>query len=221
MEEMLILAKKEKKSVITFLHHGVVEHYPANAKFYGRYLLDNYEITAQLLAAYDARLVFTGHFHAQDITKKQFPDSKKFLFDIETGSLVSAPSPFRLVSIKDGRTVSIDSRFITSIPSQDNFTQFSSQFLYEATLELVNTALDKYMVSTEQQPLISHQITSAYCDHLKGDEIAPDPIIDKDGFGLWLKAVAWYQKDLIHGWRTDLPPADNTLTIDLHTGDSF
>ena len=134
---------------------------------------------------------------------------------------MSAPSPFRLVSIKDGRTVSIDSRFITSIPSQDNFTQFSSQFLYEATLELVNTALDKYMVSTEQQPLISHQITSAYCDHLKGDEIAPDPIIDKEGFGLWLKAVAWYQKDLIHGWRTDLPPADNTLTINLVTGDYY
>ncbi len=99
--------------------------------------------------------------------------------------------------------------------------KFSTQFLYEATLELVNAALDNYMVSTEQQPLISHQITGAYCDHLKGDEITPDPIIDKEGFGLWLKAVAWYQKDLIHGWRTDLPPADNTLTIDLHTGDSF
>lgn len=221
MKEMLILARKEKKTVLTFLHHGVVPHYPSNDKNYSEYILDNHETVAQMLAAHRANLVFTGHFHAQDITKKTFQDSSRFIFDIETGSIVSAPTPYRTIAITNGRTVTVNSHFITSIPSQENFTQFSKTHTYERTLKLVHKALDNYRVSKEQQQLIAPQITRAYCAHLNGDETAPDPIIDTEGFGLWLKFIAWFQQDLIHGWWTDLPPADNDLVIDLHTGDSY
>lgn len=43
----------------------------------------------------------------------------------------------------------------------------------------------------------------------------------KQGFGRWLKFIAWMQKDLINGWWTDLPPKDNNLTINLNTGEVF
>ena len=55
--------------------------------------------------------------------------------------------------------------------------------------------------------------------HLKGDEKSL-AVIDTDGAGLWGKFVMFMQQDLLYGWTTDLPPADNRLTIDLVTGRS-
>ncbi len=40
------------------------------------------------------------------------------------------------------------------------------------------------------------------------------------GVGLWAKFVMFMQADLLYGWTTDLPPADNRLTIDLASGAS-
>ena len=221
IENQLILAKKKKKAVIALLHHGIMEHYPANEKFYGQYVIDESETISKLFATYGVHLAFTGHFHAQDITKKEFKNSDDFIFDIETGSLVTAPCPYRLIEISNGHTASIKSKFIESIPSKDNLTDYAYQYVFNGTITKANVKLDKFMVSKEQQPLISSQVSKAYCAHLLGDEKKPDITINKEGFGLWLKFVAWMQKDLINGWWTDLPPKDNDLIIDLKTGEYY
>ena len=51
--------------------------------------MDDFEHVAKMLAAYHVSLVFTGHFHAQDITKESWDKHlipNHFLFDIETGT---------------------------------------------------------------------------------------------------------------------------------------
>ena len=217
IESQLILAKQKKKAVIVLMHHGIVEHYPANEKYYGEYVIDESESVSKLFAIYGVRLVFTGHFHAQDITKKEFKDS--FVFDIETGSLITAPCPYRIIQFSKGHVASIKSKFIDSIPSQDNFSDYAYKYVFDGTITMANTKLDKYRVSKEQQPLITSQISKAYCSHLLGDEKTPDMAINTEGFGLWLKFIAWMQKDLINGWWTDFPPKDNQLSIDLDTGE--
>ncbi len=221
IESQLISARKQNKAVIVFMHHGIMEHYPANEKYYGGYVIDDSDAVSNLFAAYGVRMVFTGHFHAQDITKKQFKDSDDFLFDIETGSLVTAPCPYRIIQLSNGHTASIKSKFIDSIPSRDKFGDYAYQYVFNGTITMANAKLDKFMVSKEQQPLITSQISKAYCAHLLGDEKKPAVTINKEGFGLWLKFIAWMQKDLINGWWTDLPPKDNFLTINLDTGDVF
>ncbi len=219
IESQLILAKKEKKAVMVFMHHGIMEHYPANKKFYGQYIVDDSETVAKLLAAYGVRMVFTGHFHAQDVTKKEFKESGDFIFDIETGSLATAPCPYRVVEIKEGKTAAIRSVFIDSIPSmKEKFANHAYDYVFKGTITMANAKLDTYRVSKEQQPLITSQVSKAYCAHLLGDEKKPDVTINKEGFGLWLTFIAWMQKDLINGWWTDLPPKDNNLIIDLFTG---
>jgi 3',5'-cyclic AMP phosphodiesterase CpdA len=218
IENQLILAQKEGKAVITLLHHGLIPHYPANEKYYGDYIIDESSVVSKLLAAYSVRLAFTGHFHAQDITKKEFKNSDDFIFDIETGSLATAPCPYRIIEFSNQHIASIKSKVITSIPSQLNFKDYAYQYIFDNTITLANTKLDKLLVSKEQQPLISEQIARAYCAHLLGDEQKPDVTIDTEGFGVWLSFIAWIQKDLINGWWTDLPPKDNQLTIDLKTG---
>ncbi len=220
IESQLIQARKEKKAVMVFMHHGIMEHYPANKKFYGKYIVDNSETVAKLLAAYGVRLVFTGHFHAQDVTKKEFKDSGDFIFDIETGSLVTAPCPYRVVELKDGHTAAVKSVFIDSIPSmKEKFAEYAYDYVFKGTITMANAKLDKYRVSKEQQPLITSQVSKAYCAHLYGDEKKPEVTINKEGFGMWLTFIAWMQKDLVNGWWTDLPPKDNDLTIDLATGE--
>jgi 3',5'-cyclic AMP phosphodiesterase CpdA len=221
IENLLILAKKKQKPVIVLMHHGIMEHYPANEKYYGQYVIDNYEKISNLFAIYGVRIVFTGHFHAQDITKKEFKDSDNFIFDIETGSLATAPCPYRVIEIKEGHRASIKSNFITSIPSRPDLADYAYQYVFNGTVTMANAKLDKFRVSKEQQPLITEQIAKAYCAHLLGDEKKPDITINKDGFGVWLKIVAWVQKDLINGWWTDLLPQDNRLIIDLNTGEYY
>ncbi|MGL6368165.1 hypothetical protein [Aeromonas veronii] len=46
--------------------------------------------------------MFTGHFHANDITKRQYEDGS-WIYDIQTGASVSYPAPYRsvLVDIKN------------------------------------------------------------------------------------------------------------------------
>jgi len=219
IESQLILAKKEKKAVMIFMHHGIMEHYPANKKFYADYIVDNSETVSKLLAAYGVRMVFTGHFHAQDVTKKEFKDSGDFIFDIETGSLATAPCPYRVVEIKGGQTAAVRSVFIDAIPSmKEKFTEYAYDYVFKGTITMANAKLDKYRVSKEQQPLITSQVSKAYCAYLYGDGKKPEVTINKEGFGLWLTFIAWMQKDLINGWWTDLGTKDNDLTIDLATG---
>ncbi len=220
IEAQLIQAKKESSPVIALMHHGIMEHFPANEKYYGEYIVDDDILVSELLAVYGVRLVFTGHFHAQDITKKTFAGSGTFIFDIETGSLATAPCPYRIIQLSNGGTASIKSKFIKTIPSQENFAEYAYDHVFNSTINLANAKLDKFFVSKEQQALITGQIAKAYCAHLYGDEKRPGTTIDNQGFGLWLRFVTWFQEDLIDGWWTDLEPKDNDVTINLLTGES-
>ncbi len=223
IESRLISARKQNKAVLAFMHHGLMAHYPANEKFYGEYIVDDSDTVAELLAVYGVRLVFTGHFHAQDVVRKNFENHPSaFVFDIETGSLVTAPCPFRVVDLKNGHLAHVRSVFIDAVPSvKDGFQSYARDFVFHGTVTMAEAALDKYRVAKDQQSLITGQVAEAYLAHLLGDEQKPDITINRQGFGWWLKFIAWMQEDLIDGWWTDLPPKDNHLTIDLHTGDVF
>ena len=79
-------------------HHGIIEHWVGQNKLHSDYLLSDYKYIGKMLASYDVRLSFTGHYHAQDITLSDF-NKDGFLYDIETGSLVTAPCPIRYLSL--------------------------------------------------------------------------------------------------------------------------
>jgi hypothetical protein len=164
-------------------------------------------------------MVFTGHFHAQDITGKKFKDSEKFVFDIETGSLVTYPCPYRTVTLSRDQTARIESRFVTRVKSyKGDFAAYAKDYVFRGTLEKANTALKGYRVSKKDMEIISPQIAEAYVAHLEGDEKKPEKTIHDEGVSVWGKFIILMQRDLIDGWWTDLPPGDNTLKIDLRNG---
>lgn len=219
MEDVLIQAKKSKKVVIGLMHHGILEHYPGNENYFPMYVVQDHTDISRMLVQYGVSLMFTGHFHAQDITAKHFNDPDGALFDIETGSLITYPSPYRVVRITDDQRVTIESRFITTIPSHpDNFTAYSKNFLFNNTLRITDRTLKKYWMSDPDREKIAPSVATAYAAHLCGDEKKPDSFMETEGLGLWGQIIIWVRKDLIEGWWTDLPPADNSVEINLMTG---
>jgi len=220
IEKMLGQAAKENKAVIVMMHHGIMEHYAGQQKNYGEYIVDDYEEVAKLLANYNARLVFTGHYHAQDITEKKY-DNGKFVFDIETGALVTYPCPFRVVTIDKDQIATIVSERVTSIASHpDNFPAYAKQYLQDGIATIATGVLVGYKVDRPEAEKIAQEIAVGFGAHYGGDEqLAPgQTMVTETGLSPLAWLVIQYRKDLILGLWNDLPPPDNNLTINLKDG---
>jgi 3',5'-cyclic AMP phosphodiesterase CpdA len=220
VEDMLIKAREQKKAVIVMIHHGVNEHYNGQEKYFGMYMVDDYPDVARLLAAYNARLVFTGHYHAQDIALKRFPGNR-FLFDIETGSLVTYPCPYRVIKITPDQKAEVRSGKVTVIRGHaGSFQEYARRYVLNGVVGLATTTLEDFGISAGGAKMLAEQIGEAFLAHYAGDENLPEgkPVISAKGAGIrgWL--VIFARKGLLDGLWHDLEPRDNDVTIDLKTG---
>lgn len=109
-------AHKLGMNVIMMMHHGIVSHFKWQDKIMKEYLVNNWKKDAKRLAQMGIKVCFTGHFHAQDISNKYG------LTDIETGSTVSYPHPYRLIDVDtDKQTLQIRTEKVESLTSmKDN-----------------------------------------------------------------------------------------------------
>jgi hypothetical protein len=214
---------KQQKSVIALMHHGVVEHFSSQEKHYGEYIIDDYEHISEMLALYNVRLVFTGHYHAQDITRFSTGENK-FLFDIQTGSLVTYPSPVRYVRIGKDQRMDIQSHYIQSLPSLEkqgvDFLSYSEEFVRDGIISIAVEIMRDLGVNQEAAQRISPRVADAVIAHYQGDEEFPGgEMLPKENIGLMGRLVVSNRKDLVEGLWNDLPPVDNDITIDLATGE--
>lgn len=221
IENVLGQAAKENKAVIVMMHHGIMEHYPSQEKNYGAFIVDDYEQVAKLFANYNARMVFTGHFHAQDITVKKYADNGKYVFDIETGSLVTYPCPIRVVTIgKDQEATSREERVTSTKSHPTDFEAYAKQYLLDGMTVYISKIVQGYKVDPVEADKISKEIVLGYVAHVGGDEqLAPgQKMVTETGLSPLAWAVVQYRKDMIIGLWTDLPPADNNITLNLKNG---
>lgn len=222
IEKVLGQAAKDNKAVIAMMHHGIMEHYVGQEKNYGEYIVDDAPEVARMLAAYNVRLVFTGHYHAQDITVTKWNDTGKFVFDMETGSLVTYPCPYRVINISADQQASVKSDFVTSIKSHpQDFPAYGQKYLLDGIAGIATETLaGTYKVDRTEAQKISKEIAVAFGAHYAGDEklaAGQQPVIESG-----LSPLAWVviqmRKDLIIGLWNDLPPADNNITLNLADG---
>lgn len=92
-------AKARGDIVIGLEHHGLVEHFSMESTLMPMYLVEGYDRIAEEYADAGMSVVFTGHMHASDISALT-TDSGNTLYDIETGSALTYPSPMRFVEIR-------------------------------------------------------------------------------------------------------------------------
>ncbi|MBK8801716.1 MAG: metallophosphoesterase [Fibrobacteres bacterium] len=170
LETQLDLAKAQGKVPVGAMHHGILEHFTGQAKdsLSADYVLAGFDTVGAFFAEKGMRVVFTGHFHANDIATKVF--SSGSLTDIETGSLVTSPSPFRVGSLSANGSLSVRTSKIGGISGVTDFSAWSSRFLLEGMSQLIEPVLLAKGVPATYAPLIAGVGAKAYVAHYAGDE---------------------------------------------------
>jgi hypothetical protein len=223
IESMLGQALGRQKAVIVMMHHGVVEHFAGQEKYFPDYLVKDWRKASDMLASYGVRAVFTGHFHAQDIALRQ-SSSGRAIYDIETGSLITFPDPIRLVTVHaDTQRMNIESSFVTDLPSFSergmNFWEYSRDFVHEGTARIATRQLKAYGISGAEASTFAAEVADAFAAHFRGDEhFTGSEMIRTRGLSPMAGLVIGMRKDLITSLWTDTEPPDNDLVINLADG---
>lgn len=218
-------AKTKGKTIIAMMHHGATEHFVGQATLFGEYVIDDYTNISAELANAGLKVVFTGHFHANDITKAT--SGNNFIFDIETGSTVTAPSPYRIISL-DMKTsmMAIATKRVTNVSyptfANGEFVSYSKKYVHDGIRNIANVILPRDF-GVPMEAMVGYKLDSimanAMVAHYAGDEgtikTAGDDIniqtVNKVDTTLQLGtafAVVWIDRE----------PADNNITISLSDG---
>ena len=215
LEGVLKQANSKKKAVIVLEHHGLVEHWVGQSKFHPQYLVQDYKYINELLSSYDVRLAFTGHYHAQDITLANH-DSNGFIYDIETGSLVTPQCPIRYCTISDNKITIKTDDILTKLHPNTDFADKANAFVKNSVVSTAYDTLRKYYISEADSKYISNYVGASFIAHYNGDENIKDrPVFDENKLNLWGRVVYSMEKYVIDGLWQDLPPADNNVILDL------
>lgn len=98
--EQIKAAKAKGNHVIGLSHHGFVPHFSMEPDILKMYLIEDYDSIAAQLADAGLEMIFTGHMHANDIAVMT-TKSGNTLYDVETGSNLTYPSPMRFVQLRE------------------------------------------------------------------------------------------------------------------------
>lgn len=165
-------ATQQGKLIFAMQHHGIVPHFSSQPEAFGEYLIDDYESVGQQLAEAGLNLIFTGHFHAQDIAAADYyTDGSLMLYDVETGSTVTAPCPYRIVDLDiSSASFNISSFTIESIPSIPDFTTYKDEFINAGMVTLYTTNLEEMGIEGDTLSYFANLAASLHIAHYKGDE---------------------------------------------------
>ncbi len=209
------------QDVLMTMHHGVVSHFNWQDRVMGEYLVDDWKKCAKQIAGMGIKVCFTGHFHAQDTSERNG------LTDMETGSTVSYPHPYRLVDIDtDKGTLSVRSERVGSLTSLKNTGETLQAKSERYARSALSSAMES-MVPAKVPAAVKSECTAvlgeAYAMHLAGDEV---PMPD---FRARLKTAVKHLRRYSWKWAfilgrigrylsTDTGIADNNLTLTYRNG---
>jgi 3',5'-cyclic AMP phosphodiesterase CpdA len=209
-------AKAKGKTVIGMMHHGIIEHFMGESVLFPDYLVDNYSAKADELMQAGLKVIFTGHFHANDATEQT---SGKFsLVDIETGSPVIWESPYRIMKLSDNKlyinTKHINHIFypgLKGVSFPDYEKAFSlNGFGIQAEYMLMNPP---YYIPEDIAAQVAPIFGKAMLAHFGGDEtLSAEANAEIEA----VSAISTDLANVLMGLYTDMPPADNQLVVDLN-----
>jgi 3',5'-cyclic AMP phosphodiesterase CpdA len=223
VKSIIAKAKQQNKILISMMHHGLVEHFAGQSTLFPEYVISDWQNVSSQLADAGMNVIFTGHFHAQDVTKKT--STNGFVFDVETGSTVTAPCPYRIVNLNTvTKTLQITSKKIdgvtySTIPSGTPFQQYAKDYLTNGM-----KSISYYMLSSPPYSIpgatisalqLDRIMANAFVAHYAGDEMpSTTDNIDIQTVKTMIPSLG----GAIQGVWTDLAPADNNITINLTNG---
>ncbi|MEL6939898.1 MAG: metallophosphoesterase [Cyanobacteria bacterium J06598_1] len=127
--------------VMVMVHHNVLEHLPdqASSKLGQRYMISNAPELVSRLQRAKVSVAFTGHLHVQDIA--QADD----FYAITTGSLVSYPHPYRLMSLTTNEQgqhhLKVETQRIEAVPEWPTLQATSKDWMGDRSLPFITKLL--------------------------------------------------------------------------------
>ena len=215
IQEKMVEAKENGITVLAMMHYGIIEHYTGQK--YLEPLIKSSKDNAIALMNAGIRLIFTGHFHASDIV--DFTNEGKTLSDIQTGSLVTPPYSFRIMTLDDN-FINIDTRRVTDLVSRrstdDTFLKYTG-VIFANRINSFFTYYGPYIqavygIPADQYPGIVPFLTRACIAYYAGDEKLD--IEEKRNIDILGQSVP-SALPLLNSLWTDLPPNDNKIHIKL------
>jgi len=215
IQEKMIEANENNITVLAMMHYGILEHYSGQKNL--EPLISKSKDNATALMNAGIRLIFTGHYHANDIV--DLTNEGKTLTDIQTGSLVTPPYPRRIMTLDDN-FINIDTRRVTYVksgwPGNMNFLKYS----YVTFTSRINSFFEYYGsylqqvygIPAEQYPTAVPFFTKAYKAYFAGDERLNS--VEREKIEVLGQSVPTALPFLNSLW-TDLPPQDNKIYIKL------
>lgn len=215
-------ARKLGKQTLGMMHHGLLEHSLGQAGYFPDFVVEDWDRVGQQLARSGLNLVFTGHTHTQNITRKTWTQGEELL-DVQTGSLVSYPNPLRFVELDASRArLSIRSQRITrlvgmGVAGPSDFSAASRDFAATRQHAIVTREMQaRSSLPASRQAEFTGQIVLAVMAGYAGDE---RPTLRQFDAALKLRNSTHPDETAIGNlmlslWH-DLPPDDNNVDLVL------
>jgi hypothetical protein len=218
MAKVLGEARSRGATVVAFLHHGIMEHTRGEGGWIRSSVIDDYDAVGSELAAGGVMVVFSGHGHSQDVTRRTYPRWRRndVIYDVETGSTCVFPNAWRLVDLGSDGGMKIESRFVSAIPGRtEDFPAWSRQRLRDGLIDTVSAQLARALVGAASVRRLAPQAADTAIDFMRGDERVSRKGFDMQGLGPWAALAATLMSRTLRDLQTDLPPADNDLVVSL------
>jgi hypothetical protein len=222
----LDLARAQGKFVLGMVHHGIMEHYAGQKSLFSEYVLDDYQAVRETFVRYGMKAVFTGHYHAQDIVK--FTSASGTVFDIETGSLVTYPSPYRVMDLSASGSLAVNSYQVTNITYDlggQPFPTYAYSYLTNGLMGLSTYLLmsPPYNLPQATAEFLAPAMTEAFASHYQGDEGSRPISLQTQGIIAFLQSqtsdpMSQLMANALLAIFNDPAPGDNNLTIKLFSG---
>lgn len=223
IKDKLKIGKNSGKLMLGVLHHGILEHFQGQKEnpISSDFVIDDYQTVSKEFSDLGMNFVFTGHFHASDVVSAKYDNS--FLYDIETGSLLTYPVSLRFVNVDKSQTMEVSTAHIENVNYYTKgmqFQQYAKNYLTEdLDVFVADMLVSQFSIDKQIADEISPVGVDAFLSHYKGDEIISKDAVDlidkystSSNFAIRLILAS------IESLYTDINPQDNNVKINMKTG---
>lgn len=214
IQEKMVEAEENNYRVLAMMHYGIIEHY--SGQKYLEPLISGSKNNANALINSGIRLIFTGHYHASDIA--DYSKDGKTLTDIQTGSLVTPPYSYRMMTMENN-AINIITKTVKSLGSEishQEFLEYSNEVFTERIIGFFTyygTYLQGiYGIPADKYSEVVPYFTEAYKAYLAGDEKLDDDEAEKiQVLGQTVPSAL----PLLNSLWNDLDPQDNKFHLKI------
>ena len=156
-------ARKAGKQVLAMMHHPLFPHINGADLYVSTATVNDYENVRNRLADAGVRVVLSGHFHTSDIAKDWNADLTKEIYDINTGSAISYPCDYRMLTLSADMTqLSVNTGSITTLEGVENFSEVAKNRLLKSMTKIANAKLGNATLASAA--------ANTFVIHAEGDE---------------------------------------------------